>query len=601
MPKLFWQQSFDGWLNLTQSSNIENNQFVKLQNFYYNKEWVVETRRGIATFWDSIWSSPITSYMFYQRDDDLSVHALCVSGSSMYKYNWTTRGAAIKTNLHEYETIPGQTSKRTRRDMAVYKNDWYLGNGVDPYLSYTSSTGAVAEIGMVGVQTCTFTNATNKVNKATHWLDNGDEIRFTTSGALPAEIIAYQVYYVVNKDTNDFEISTTKWWTALAFTDDWTGTNQYNELGKPRCRYISYLGDRIYGAGDDGNPTTLYYTDAAPADWTTISANVVVVWWDENGRINWLTELGQVILAFKSWKIYSINVATPAANAIDAMNGGYCDRSVQWVGNSLVYFSDKGVDTLKAKSGVTGASALEATPLWDDVRKLTDEVEEFQYNSGCAWYNKATSNYYFTFDTNNDNIPDTTLVYNSTVKARSQYTYPNLYDYGLYIETDGTVRLLGASATGWQMFELETWYQDLGVDIEFELETKRFDFDTPWLNKTFDYVDVIWWASLGTEITVSVKVDDAEVAGGVIDDSILQITSTYKTLGSSLLGSTALTGSTSTTDVDLYRYTIRIPMYSMWSDISVNMSSTGGVWQMEKMRISRDDQPSEVFSISDIA
>jgi hypothetical protein len=38
----------------------------------------------------------------------------------------------------------------------------------------------------------------------------------------------------------------------------------------------------------------------------------------------------------------------------------------------------------------------------------------------------------------------------------------------------------------------------------------------------------------------------------------------------------------------------------MGSDISFNMSSDGWVWILEQARISRDDQPIDVFNISDI-
>tara|TARA_R100001530_G_C4320833_1_gene155731 strand:- start:1410 stop:1583 length:174 start_codon:yes stop_codon:yes gene_type:complete len=57
------------------------------------------------------------------------------------------------------------------------------------------------------------------------------------------------------------------------------------------------------------------------------------------------------------------------------------------------------------------------------------------------------------------------------------------------------------------MFEIETGFDDNGVAIPYELETKRFDFNTPGLNKDFDYVDVIGLKRVGFDIQVQAKVD----------------------------------------------------------------------------------------------
>jgi hypothetical protein len=90
------------------------------------------------------------------------------------------------------------------------------------------------------------------------------------------------------------------------------------------------------------------------------------------------------------------------------------------------------------------------------VRELTKLIEERQYNSCASKYIKALNNYYFSFDTNNDNVPDTHLVYNSAVSAWTQYVMPPLYDYGEYMDDNQAPQYLFASASGGQMFEFET-------------------------------------------------------------------------------------------------------------------------------------------------
>lgn len=369
---------------------------------------------------------------------------------------------------------------------------------------------------------------------------------------------------------------------------------------QPNIRYISYLGDRVFGAGDDSNPSSLYYTAAAAANANSINTNTLVVGGDENGRINGMTELGQVILAMKSNKVYSINVSGQSALPIDAHNWGFCNRSIKAVANSIVYFTDKGIDTLKPRDWVSGAWAIESSPLGDAIRALTDQITEFQFNSWAAFYNKSLSNYYFAFDTNNDNIPDTVLVYSTLTSWWSQYTLPNLYDFGFYINSDQERQYLFASAITGQMYEFEYGFDDNGVAIDYELESKRFDFGTPWLNNTYDYVDLIGYAALWCNIDVQIKVEWSVVSQSTITDSNLDINSVAKTLWVSAIGTSALTWADNGTDIDLYRYVFRVPLYAMWSDISFNMASTGWVWILEQARISKNEQPIDVFYSSNI-
>lgn len=53
------------------------------------------------------------------------------------------------------------------------------------------------------------------VSWSAHGLSNGDTVVFTTTGALPTGLTASTVYYVVNKNTNDFQVAATSGGTAI--------------------------------------------------------------------------------------------------------------------------------------------------------------------------------------------------------------------------------------------------------------------------------------------------------------------------------------------------------------------------------------------------
>lgn len=503
-------QKFDGWLNTGQPTSIKDNQFSILNNFYYNSEWQVETRRGYTTFADAL-ADPITSYFFYQNDWTGTKKAVCNAGTKFYELNNTTVAWVEKKSwLTAFETATGKTTWRTRRDYVVYKDVIYMCDWINNYASW-----------------------------------------------------------------------------------NWSTYTEY--ASEPKVRYLAYASNTIFGGWADAAMHTLYYTATTPADATNLDANNIVVGRYDLWGINGLAELGAIVLCWKANKIYSVDFATPKVTPIDSQSGMYCNRSIANISNALVYYTDKAIDNLKQRDATTGSTALESLPLSKDVSTLLDQIEEVQYNSGTSYYDKALNNYYFTFDTNNDNVPDTTLVYSSLVWSWSKYSsFPVIYDYGRYIDSNNEVYTLFAS--GSQMYRMEYGLTDNGAEIEYELETKRRDMNEPWLVKNFDYIDIVWLKNVWAEITVKVKLEWDEISIGTITDDNIDITSTVKTLWLTPIWSNTMWSNTQSEGIDMYRYSIRIPCYGSGSDISVNMSSTGWVWTLEKMRVSVEKEVIEVYN-----
>ena len=593
-------ENFHWWLSLVEPSNLDDNQFEVLTNMFYNKDKRIQTRRWIKTFGTAIWTNPISSYFFFQRDDNWTRIAICVSGTQMYKYNeWTTVWDSIKTWLTEFEA-DGTT--RTRWSFAVYKNVIYMWDWVNAYASYDWTT--YTELWVTSVWTCTFDNTTETITKATHWLSIWDSVKFTSSWTLPAEITSGQYYFVISVPTGDtFTISKTANWTVLDFTDDWTWTHTLLKTSQPRVRYLQYMWDRIFWAWDDTNPSSLYYTASLPADATDITTNVLVVWWDELGRINWLKEIWQIILAFKSDKIYSIDVATPTSNPIDSQNGGYSHRAIKNVENGLLYYNDIWVDSLKQRSWVTWSQALSAEPMTNDLRGLIEKITPKSYNYNTWIYISALTNYYFSFDTWNDRIPDTTLVRSNLTWGWSKYTLPAMYDYWLWIDSDWVYHYLMASANGWQMYEIESWFQDFWLWIFNELKTKQWDFKDSSIWKTFESVDIIWLKNEWSEIIVEILVDWDVISTATITDTMTDPFATPITIWVSPTGIEPLAWwSWTWEEVDLSQYIIRVPMCASWPNIQVRMYSEDNpnIWTLDKIKINYWVESMDIFSTANI-
>lgn len=379
---------------------------------------------------------------------------------------------------------------------------------------------------------------------------------------------------------------------------EYDGTT-YTELwAQPKVRYLRYMADSIYWAWEDANPSTVYATTAWAIDGRTLNANDIKVGWDELGRINGMLDLGNVLLIFKNKKIYSVSWDLSSSQAIDSQNGWFCHRAIKNVENAIMYYNDAGVDRVKPRNWVAWASALATEPLANDLRALLDQVNASQRNNGAGNHIDSLNNYYYSFDTNNDNVPDKTLVYSSLVWAWSQYELPAMYDYWYYIDSDWDYHYLIASANGGQMFEIETWFQDLWGSIVTELQTKKWDFWDIGLWKTFDAVDIIGLKNEWSEITVEVIVDWEIRWSAIIDDTFANLTSSVVKIGSSPIGiETIGWWSWTWADIDLFSYLIRIPMYASWPNIQVRMYSESqvNVWTLDRIKISRENETIDLF------
>jgi hypothetical protein len=261
-----------------------------------------------------------------------------------------------------------------------------------------------------------------------------------------------------------------------------------------------------------------------------------------------------------------------------------------------MYFNDRWFNTIQAKSWITWSQAIQTTPLSDNVRKLAWNVINKSLKFTIWEYILPLTNYYWTFDTTWEGIPETTLVYSALTQGWSQYTFPALNDYTQYLNSNWETQYLAASANSWQMFEIESWFDDLWIAIPCELKTKRWDFwdVTRW--KNFQFVDLVWLKSQWDEIDVEIISDNDIIADAEIDDTFINTDNTILTVWSQPIWTQIIWWGSITwnvtnasalpwEEIDLFLYKIRIPMYDSWSNIQVRMTSnsTNMVWTLDKV------------------
>lgn len=377
---------------------------------------------------------------------------------------------------------------------------------------------------------------------------------------------------------------------------------------QPKCRYIKYLddGDRMSAAGKDLDPSRFFYTDPIPADAVNLLAHSNIIGGDQFGKINGLSSLGQVFVIGKDLKKYSFDPVGDKFSPLDPDSGWFSHRSLQIVGKGILHETQRGIEILQPRYAVTGAAAMESPALTDDLRPLIEKIQPSFRNSSCSAYIQPYTNYYFTFDTTADGTPETTIVRSATVEAWSQYSYPAIFDYGIYVDDDQNSYYLAASAITGQMLEIEYGFSDNGASYLCELKTKQWDFSEPQVWKDFESVAITGLKTKGRDINVEILVDGISVYMGVItDNNITNPMSAANAIGNYPIGQYPLSGAVDPSiSIPLYNYQVLLggAQFSSGQKIQVRMFSetTSIAWTMDQMQIRYDNNVFDVFPTANL-
>jgi hypothetical protein len=112
--------------------------------------------------------------------------------------------------------------KAAQRDLADWAESHEVILALDSNDTDTELPGSVDDVTF----TATISQASPAVvTKTGHSLVNGDPVRFTTSGVLPAPLSITETYFVIGASANTFTVASTQGGPAIATTDAGTGTH----------------------------------------------------------------------------------------------------------------------------------------------------------------------------------------------------------------------------------------------------------------------------------------------------------------------------------------------------------------------------------------
>lgn len=376
--------------------------------------------------------------------------------------------------------------------------------------------------------------------------------------------------------------------------------------GEVMGRYIKEIGTRIFIAGDDDNPSTLYYSDATPANMdASIYTNSLLVGSGNGGDINLLGELDNVILVGKERASYEINVTAGTASKVDATNGMFGQRALHNVGNSLFYASQRGIDALAARSGLETTSGVESKPKTDDLQNLFNDIEPRRRNLTNGIYIKGLKQYYLCFDTDDDGVPDTTLVWNSTdgVESWTEYEYPDTYTWVEYKTSTGDFKYLLGSANSGQFYEIEVGFTDNEVAISHEMTSKKWDFGDPEMWKDYETMDFFGYMSENAEFNIEIKVDGTTITSVDVDSTFADTNAVSRPIGVYPIGVYPIGGGADAGVLETFPYKVRIPVLAGGQTVEFSISSekNGTQWTLDRMSITYEKGGLDMFEFNSIA
>lgn len=380
-------------------------------------------------------------------------------------------------------------------------------------------------------------------------------------------------------------------------TVDKTGANTY------KGKYVLMANDVGYILGDPTAPSTLGYTASVPSNLDTFPNALVLDEDSSDGKGTGLINLGPIVVASKDRKIYQINIATPSRQQLDYSDGVTSHRSLIRVENEVFLLNQKGVFSLAQREATIGS--LRADPISAQLQPLLDDVKN--KDIAAAIYVNKFNNVYLALDTNEDGINESCLVFSVLTKKWTTYTGVTANQFCYYQDKNGDFHLLYANAAAGQVMEMETGFNDNGVLITSEGQTKSFHLNQPATLKTWEMIEIEGYISQTGQMDITAIIDDSYTTpvASVLGTTYYQASYGSYTLGTSPLGTTTLGGSASATNnsITLYPFKIRIPIEYTGSRLQIDflIKKLNTVAIFQKFTLYPKGEPIQTFEAAYIA
>lgn len=378
--------------------------------------------------------------------------------------------------------------------------------------------------------------------KTAHGLAVGDEVYFTTTGALPTGLTASTKYYVVagGFTVDAFEVSATSGGTAITTSGSQSGTHSLYRFSAFSSGDILFIGngtDNWFQMNQDytfadlrntnlsppiGNvgyyyrsrlwvlkQNKLYWSDAFAGDYsvafdrTTNQFNMPV---GAEQAIIAIRDLG--LICFGQDRVYTINPSTvPAATDKAELiydKGCVAGNSVCQVGDDIYFLSSDGVRSLQ-RTQQDKVQIGASYPLSYNLKTEFEALSWNYINNSCAAY--FDNKYFISVPSNASTTNNQVWVYYPATQGWMVLTGWNVSAWSK-LTVNGQEKLYATDAITGNVYQAWTGFSDNGTAINYQEESRKDDMGQPLVTKYSGYLKIKALAVGNYNLTVSASPDD---------------------------------------------------------------------------------------------
>jgi len=377
------------------------------------------------------------------------------------------------------------------------------------------------------------------------------------------------------------------------------------DAASPKAKYLMMVANTAYATGIAGALNEIKYTTALPANLlNTVWTNSEFIY-DDNSR-EVITGFGKLpndaISVFLENSAYYVDTvpSTTVIRPLDYDGGCQSFRTIQRVGNDMYFLAEDALYSLtqrEATSGTFGGGSLS-----DKIQPKIVTGSDLSTANGFRGRNVRPNHYYLNLDTSKSGSPDSCMVFNTKLKAWTEYTNVAANQMTEYEDSSGNWHIIYANVFSGQVREIEKDFSDNGVEINTKIWTKENDFGNSTLYKEVRECDIAGFISPTAEINATDELDGENNATDIITGSNFSSDITSAPLGVSPSGIYALTGNPKTdSDIQLNLFNVRKNIYQACYRVQIKLESSSlySQWVLSKIQFQVEALPIDFFPESD--
>lgn len=374
----------------------------------------------------------------------------------------------------------------------------------------------------------------NKIRKMDYEIGGGPDGGFNASSGADGgdDITGSLIFSVDQDDIASFAVGED----ILIIEDGLNTTAPYKYSGSgnaaalggspPNCTMVAYHKRMAWCAGNDSNPSTLFFSDLGNIEnWTTGLSGNLSIETNDGSNITAIKPGFDSMYAWKDSTIWRISGDDKDNFELERMvkDVGTCSSdSVQIIGNDFIFTDCQG-DTYIYDGGIK-------------VRLISKKVEGTRDASNFSRFANARTaifdkDYYVSFSTSGNAAHDTVMVFDTFNLSWTKFLGLNINAMGVGDDSAGKDILYFGDYTGF-IYEYPSGTNDSGSAIDMFYVTKHFSFPGLTFNKTFKVMNVFVKQAGNYNLTVEVRKDF--ISTGIVKTvSLAASTSSY---GSAVYG-----------------------------------------------------------------